>query len=84
MQNVKFHSKEAHLGRIFDLGVRKKDTTLVWGYAEEIFLIRGYASTKKLRTPGIDYFHTSKLIPDQSWCGHQGNVPSSGNFGKTS
>ncbi len=52
-QNVKTHSKEAHLGRIFDLGVCKKDTALIWGCAEETFLIWGYASTKRLRTPAL-------------------------------
>jgi hypothetical protein len=31
MQNVKNHSQKAHLGRIFDLGVYKKDTTLILG-----------------------------------------------------
>jgi hypothetical protein len=26
--------KETHLGRIFDLGICKLETTLTWGYAE--------------------------------------------------
>ncbi len=39
----KTHSKVAHLGRIFDLGVPKGAT----------ILIRGYASNKRLRTPGL-------------------------------
>jgi hypothetical protein len=30
-QNVKNHSKEAHLGRNFDLGVREGHTILIWG-----------------------------------------------------
>ena len=33
-QNLKNHSKEALLGRIFDLGVRKGHIILIWGYAE--------------------------------------------------
>jgi hypothetical protein len=36
-QNVETHSKEAHLGRIFDLRVRKKDTTLIWGMQRKYF-----------------------------------------------
>jgi hypothetical protein len=28
------HSKVAHMGIIFDLEVRKGDTTMIWGYAE--------------------------------------------------
>ncbi len=34
-QKFKNYSKEAYLGRIFDLGLRKGVTTLIWGYAEE-------------------------------------------------
>jgi hypothetical protein len=34
MQNSKNHSKESHMGRIFDLGVRKWAKILNWGYAE--------------------------------------------------
>jgi hypothetical protein len=41
----KKNSKEALLGRIFDLGVREEHTILVWGYAEVYdfdFGVRGY------------------------------------------
>jgi hypothetical protein len=34
IQNKKKRSKESLLGRIFDLGVRKGYTILIWGYAE--------------------------------------------------
>ncbi len=33
-RNSKKHSKEALLGRIFDLGVREGHAILIWGYAE--------------------------------------------------
>jgi hypothetical protein len=54
VRQIKKYSKQVHLGRIldlggtqrgykFDLGVRRGDTILIWGYA----------STKRLRTPGV-------------------------------
>jgi hypothetical protein len=33
-QTVKNHSKEANMGRNFDLGLREGHTILIWGYAE--------------------------------------------------
>ena len=42
-----------YLGRIFDLGVRKGDTSFVCTQRGKI-LIWGYASMKRLRTPGLD------------------------------
>ncbi len=59
-QNFKNQSKQVHLGRIFELGVREGGTILIWGYVKGvqfwfggIFLIRGYPSTKRLRTPDL-------------------------------
>ncbi len=53
----KNRSKEALLGRIFDLGVRKGHTILIWGYAEGYNFDLGIrrAGTKRLRTPGLRY-----------------------------
>jgi hypothetical protein len=44
MQNKINTFKMAHLGRIFNLGVCKGEKILIWGYA----------STKRLRTAGLD------------------------------
>jgi hypothetical protein len=54
-QKLKKCSKEALFGRIFDLGVREGLIFLIWGYPEGTILIWGYAGTKRLRTPGLEY-----------------------------
>ena len=55
-QHLKTHSKEALLGRIFDLGVRKGQTILIGGTQRGKILMWGYAGTKRLITPGFGYF----------------------------
>ncbi len=50
-QNFKNRSKEAFLGRIFYLGVRKGHIILIWGYAEGYNLgVRGY---EKVENPAV-------------------------------
>ncbi len=66
--NFKNHSSQVYLGRIFDLGVHKRVTILIWGYAKGIQFwfggtqrgtipIWGYVSTKRLRTPGLSFYN---------------------------
>ncbi len=47
-------SKEALLGRIFDLGVCEGHIILIWGTQRGTILIWGYAGTKRLRTPELN------------------------------
>jgi hypothetical protein len=54
VRKIKKPSKDAYLGRIFDLGVCEGDTILILGHAEGKKLIWGYASTKSLRTPDLN------------------------------
>ncbi len=43
----------AHLGGIFYLRVRKRDTILIWGYAEGYNLDWTVCDYHKLRTPAL-------------------------------
>jgi hypothetical protein len=44
-------SKEALVGRIFDLGVREGHTILVWGYAEGYSFDLGVCRYQKVENP---------------------------------
>ncbi len=51
MQNFKKCSKEALLGRIFNLGVGKEHTILIWGYAEGYNFDLGVLGYQKVENP---------------------------------
>ena len=50
-QNSKNHSKESNMGRIFDLGVRKRATILIWGYAEGYSFDLGVRQYHRVENP---------------------------------
>ncbi len=54
MPSFKNHTKQVYLGRIFDMGVHKGGTILIWGYA----------STKRLRTPDLKQYITKDIITE--------------------
>ncbi len=64
-QKLKKCSKEAILGRIFDLGVREGHIILILGYTEGTILIWGYAGTKRLRTPDLElsFYRKFTVLP---------------------
>ncbi len=47
----KNHSNEAYVGRIFYLGVREGDTSLIWGYAEGYNFDLGVREDQKVENP---------------------------------
>ncbi len=49
----KKHSNEAYLGLIFYLGVRKGDTSLIWGYTEGYNFDLGVGEYQKVENPYI-------------------------------
>jgi hypothetical protein len=51
MRILKNNSKEALLGRIFDLGVREGHTILIWGYAEGYNFDLGVRGYQKVENP---------------------------------
>ncbi len=51
MQNLKKCSKEAFLGRIFDLGVREGHIIIIWGYAEGYSFDLGVRGYQKVENP---------------------------------
>ena len=51
MRILKNNSKEALLGRIFDLGVREGHTILIWGYAEGYKFALGVRGYQKVENP---------------------------------
>jgi hypothetical protein len=60
-QNWKKCSKEALLGRIFDLGVRKGHIILIWGYAEGYNFDLGVRGYQKVENPCYKGNHKSIL-----------------------
>ncbi len=60
---TKKHSKEAHLGRIFDLGVQEGDAILIWGYAEGYNFDFGVRKYQKVENPCINQLKTVSVIP---------------------
>jgi hypothetical protein len=51
MQNKKKNSKEALLDRIYDLGVCKGHTILIWGYAKGYNFDLGVRGYQKVENP---------------------------------
>jgi hypothetical protein len=51
MQNLENNSKEAYLGIMFHLGVPKRDTILIWEYAEGYNFDLGIRKYQKVENP---------------------------------
>ena len=51
----KKHSKEALFGGIFNLGVLKRETTPIWGYANECNFVSGVREYQKVENSIIEY-----------------------------
>jgi hypothetical protein len=68
MQNLKKCSKEAFLGRIFDLGVCEGHIILIWGYAEGYSFDLGVRRYQKVENPWSK--HYVMLHPHMSYEGN--------------
>ncbi len=62
MHNSKNHSKESHLGRIFDLGIHEWATILIWGYAEGYSFDLGVRQYQKVENPCSIMFYKITIL----------------------